>query len=79
MIYINSEYSVGGGVIIHIIHRIRGWARIAFIIVCDTAGPLRPEITVKYIAVTTIFFNSGLSLKTEVCAVVVHAIVVGDL
>ena len=31
------------------------------------AGPLRPEITVKYIAVSTIFFNSGLSLKTEVC------------
>ena len=32
-----------------------------------TVGPLRPEITVKYIAVSTIFFNSGLSLKTEVC------------
>ena len=46
--------------------------------VCNTAGPLRPEITVKYIAVSTIFFNSGLSLKTEVYAVVVHAIVVGD-
>ncbi|XP_076995996.1 sodium/bile acid cotransporter 7 isoform X4 [Tamandua tetradactyla] len=28
-------------------------------------GPLRPEITVTYIAVATIFFNSGLSLKTE--------------
>lgn len=28
-------------------------------------GPLKPEITVKYIAVSTIFFNSGLSLKTE--------------
>ncbi|XP_069412857.1 sodium/bile acid cotransporter 7 isoform X5 [Ovis canadensis] len=29
-------------------------------------GPLKPEITVSYIAVATIFFNSGLSLKTEV-------------
>nr|XP_002131347.1 sodium/bile acid cotransporter 7 [Ciona intestinalis] len=28
-------------------------------------GPLMPEITVKYIAVSLIFFNSGLSLKTE--------------
>lgn len=28
-------------------------------------GPLHPAITVKYIAVSTIFFNSGLSLKTE--------------
>ncbi|XP_022079555.1 sodium/bile acid cotransporter 7-B-like [Acanthaster planci] len=28
-------------------------------------GPLRPEITVKYFAVSFIFFNSGLSLKTE--------------
>ncbi|XP_023444013.1 sodium/bile acid cotransporter 7 isoform X5 [Dasypus novemcinctus] len=28
-------------------------------------GPLKPEITVTYIAVATIFFNSGLSLKTE--------------
>ncbi|XP_051025244.1 sodium/bile acid cotransporter 7 isoform X3 [Acomys russatus] len=28
-------------------------------------GPLKPEITVSYIAVATIFFNSGLSLKTE--------------
>jgi len=24
-----------------------------------------PEVTVKYIAVSIIFFNSGLSLKTE--------------
>ena len=31
-----------------------------------TTGPLKPEITVKIIAVSTIFFNSGLSLKTEV-------------
>ncbi|TSL61116.1 Sodium/bile acid cotransporter 7 [Bagarius yarrelli] len=30
-------------------------------------GPLRPEITITYIAVSAIFFNSGLSLKTEVC------------
>jgi len=30
------------------------------------AGPLYPAITVKYIAVSLIFFNSGLSLKTEV-------------
>ncbi|XP_786622.3 sodium/bile acid cotransporter 7-B isoform X2 [Strongylocentrotus purpuratus] len=28
-------------------------------------GPLIPEITVKYLAVSIIFFNSGLSLKTE--------------
>ncbi|XP_060249179.1 sodium/bile acid cotransporter 7 isoform X3 [Meriones unguiculatus] len=28
-------------------------------------GPLKPEITVSYVAVATIFFNSGLSLKTE--------------
>ncbi|XP_026092450.1 sodium/bile acid cotransporter 7 [Carassius auratus] len=28
-------------------------------------GPLRPEITITYIAVSVIFFNSGLSLKTE--------------
>lgn len=28
-------------------------------------GPLRPEITISYIAVSLIFFNSGLSLKTE--------------
>lgn len=29
-------------------------------------GYLHPEYTVKYIAVSLIFFNSGLSLKTEV-------------
>ena len=29
-------------------------------------GPLKPDITVKIIAVSTIFFNSGLSIKTEV-------------
>uniref|UniRef100_A0A4W4DRD6 Sodium/bile acid cotransporter n=1 Tax=Electrophorus electricus TaxID=8005 RepID=A0A4W4DRD6_ELEEL len=28
-------------------------------------GPLRPEITITYVAVSAIFFNSGLSLKTE--------------
>ncbi|XP_071846608.1 sodium/bile acid cotransporter 7-like [Apostichopus japonicus] len=28
-------------------------------------GPLVPEITIKYLAVAFIFFNSGLSLKTE--------------
>ncbi|XP_057710123.1 sodium/bile acid cotransporter 7 isoform X2 [Corythoichthys intestinalis] len=28
-------------------------------------GPLKPEITVSYLAVSLIFFNSGLSLKTE--------------
>merc|ERR1711990_472071 len=28
-------------------------------------GPLHPEITIKHIAVSFIFFNSGLSLKTE--------------
>lgn len=29
-------------------------------------GPLKPEITIAYVAVSLIFFNSGLSLKTEV-------------
>ncbi|XP_044537340.1 sodium/bile acid cotransporter 7 isoform X4 [Gracilinanus agilis] len=28
-------------------------------------GPLKPEVTITYIAVSAIFFNSGLSLKTE--------------
>ncbi|KAM9834121.1 sodium/bile acid cotransporter 7 isoform X2 [Syngnathus typhle] len=28
-------------------------------------GPLKPEITISYLAVSLIFFNSGLSLKTE--------------
>lgn len=28
-------------------------------------GPLKPEVTVTYVAVSLIFFNSGLSLKTE--------------
>jgi len=28
-------------------------------------GPLYPEITIKYVAVSVIFFNSGLSLRTE--------------
>uniref|UniRef100_UPI00358E40E9 sodium/bile acid cotransporter 7 isoform X2 n=1 Tax=Myxine glutinosa TaxID=7769 RepID=UPI00358E40E9 len=28
-------------------------------------GPLHPEISVSYLAVSTIFFNSGLSLRTE--------------
>ncbi|KAJ8262159.1 hypothetical protein GJAV_G00163160 [Gymnothorax javanicus] len=28
-------------------------------------GPLKPEITITYIAVSAIFFNSGISLKTE--------------
>ncbi|XP_028658553.1 sodium/bile acid cotransporter 7 isoform X2 [Erpetoichthys calabaricus] len=36
-------------------------------------GPLKPEITITYIAVSTIFFNSGLSLKTEVADSWVHA------
>ncbi|XP_072039872.1 sodium/bile acid cotransporter 7-like isoform X2 [Amphiura filiformis] len=31
----------------------------------NKGGPLMPEITVKYFAVSFIFFNSGLSLKTE--------------
>jgi len=43
-------------------------------------GLLHPEITIKYIAVSFIFFNSGLSLKTEelkraVMQVRVHAFV----
>ncbi|KAM9836445.1 sodium/bile acid cotransporter 7 isoform 2-T2 [Aulostomus maculatus] len=29
------------------------------------AGPLKPEVSVAYVAVSLIFFNSGLSLKTE--------------
>ena len=29
-------------------------------------GILKPEVTVKYIAVFIIFFNSGISLKSEV-------------
>ncbi|KAG8005949.1 Sodium/bile acid cotransporter 7 [Nibea albiflora] len=28
-------------------------------------GPLKPEVTIAYVAVSLIFFNSGLSLKTE--------------
>ncbi|XP_060688924.1 sodium/bile acid cotransporter 7 isoform X1 [Hemiscyllium ocellatum] len=28
-------------------------------------GPLKPEFTITYVAVSTIFLNSGLSLKTE--------------
>ncbi|XP_034020449.1 sodium/bile acid cotransporter 7 isoform X3 [Thalassophryne amazonica] len=28
-------------------------------------GPLKPEVTIAYVAVSVIFFNSGLSLKTE--------------
>ncbi|XP_029458690.1 sodium/bile acid cotransporter 7 isoform X4 [Rhinatrema bivittatum] len=31
----------------------------------EKGGPLVPEITITYIAVSAIFFNSGLSLKTE--------------
>ncbi|XP_023589345.1 sodium/bile acid cotransporter 7 isoform X5 [Trichechus manatus latirostris] len=36
-------------------------------------GPLKPEITVTYIAVAIIFFNSGLSLKTEFADSRLHA------
>ena len=36
------------------------------IVTLHLPGPLHPAITVKYIAVSMIFFNSGLSLKTEV-------------
>ncbi|KAK1890416.1 Sodium/bile acid cotransporter 7 [Dissostichus eleginoides] len=32
-------------------------------------GPLKPEITIAYFAVSLIFFNSGLSLKTEAAAI----------
>ncbi|XP_060034967.1 sodium/bile acid cotransporter 7 isoform X9 [Erinaceus europaeus] len=45
-------------------------------------GPLMPEITVSYIAVATIFFNSGLSLRTEFTDSGLHAspcILCGDL
>ncbi|XP_039921383.1 sodium/bile acid cotransporter 7 isoform X3 [Hirundo rustica] len=36
-------------------------------------GPLKPEITITYIAVSAIFFNSGLSLKTELADGGLHA------
>ncbi|XP_034969808.1 sodium/bile acid cotransporter 7 isoform X3 [Zootoca vivipara] len=36
-------------------------------------GPLKPEITITYIAVSAIFFNSGLSLKTEFADSRLHA------
>ncbi|XP_053921527.1 sodium/bile acid cotransporter 7-like [Cuculus canorus] len=36
-------------------------------------GPLKPEITITYIAVSAIFFNSGLSLKTELADSRLHA------
>ncbi|XP_071087623.1 sodium/bile acid cotransporter 7-like isoform X4 [Haliotis cracherodii] len=46
----------------------------------NTGGFLKPEVTVKYIGVSIIFFNSGLSLKTEkltaaLCQVNVHLFV----
>lgn len=46
-------------------------------------GPLKPEITIAYVAVSLIFFNSGLSLKTEVgncqsCLMLVHGDVYKD-
>nr|XP_056711500.1 sodium/bile acid cotransporter 7 isoform X2 [Euleptes europaea] len=37
------------------------------------AGPLKPEISITYIAVSAIFFNSGLSLKTEFTDSRLHA------
>lgn len=45
-------------------------------------GILKPEITVKYVAVFIIFFNSGLSLKTEeftkaIFQVKIHAFIQG--
>ena len=40
---------------------------IIILIIIIIIGPLRPDITVRYIAVSLIFFNSGLSLKTDVC------------
>ncbi|XP_068611957.1 sodium/bile acid cotransporter 7 [Brachionichthys hirsutus] len=53
----------------------REWFIIGIVLVISAAklqpavgvrgGPLRPEITVAYVAVSLIFFNSGLSLKTE--------------
>ncbi|XP_036621455.1 sodium/bile acid cotransporter 7 isoform X2 [Trichosurus vulpecula] len=36
-------------------------------------GPLKPEVTITYIAVSAIFFNSGLSLKTEFTNSWLHA------
>ncbi|XP_054846283.1 sodium/bile acid cotransporter 7 isoform X2 [Eublepharis macularius] len=36
-------------------------------------GPLKPEISITYIAVSAIFFNSGLSLKTEFADSRLHA------
>ena len=53
----------------------KNWFLIGIVVVISLArfapfigakgGILKPEITVKYIAVSTIFLNSGLSLKTE--------------
>ncbi|XP_033097371.1 sodium/bile acid cotransporter 7-like isoform X1 [Anneissia japonica] len=53
----------------------KNWFLIGIIVVISFAklapvigvkgGILRPEITVKYLAVSFIFFNSGLSLRTE--------------
>ncbi|XP_048365667.1 sodium/bile acid cotransporter 7 isoform X4 [Sphaerodactylus townsendi] len=36
-------------------------------------GPLMPEISITYVAVSAIFFNSGLSLKTEFADSRLHA------
>lgn len=46
-------------------------------------GPLKPEVTIAYVAVSLIFFNSGLSLKTEVgncqsCQMLIHGDVYSD-
>lgn len=53
----------------------KNWFLIGIVVVISLAkvapfigakgGILKPEITVKYVAVSTIFLNSGLSLKTE--------------
>lgn len=53
----------------------KNWFLIGIVVVISLArlapfigakgGVLKPEITVKYVAVSAIFFNSGLSLKTE--------------
>lgn len=50
------------------------WYRLASLVyfVFVFLGPLKPEITITYIAVSAIFFNSGLSLKTEVLQMSFH-------
>ena len=38
----------------------------------QSTGPLKPEVTVKYVSVMAIFLCSGMSMKTEV--ILMHGI-----